>query len=192
MLMVETCKSWLVQDGAERFLVGQGVGGRGRVANKSLKSFCDGSGLVAQSCPTPPSNCSPPAFSVHGILQAKILEWVVIPFSKWSSQHRDQTQVSYTADGLLHWQVALPLSHQASRKTGFLCENSSLPTLAVHGGDEASPFRLRGVFHSNQFHRLLLWKQIKVGEGRHCDKKLATALPTYMDGLWFSVGSSWS
>jgi len=143
MLMVETCKSWLVQDGTERFLVGQGVGGRGWVANKSLKSFCDGSGLVAQSCPTP-SNCSPPGFSVHGILQAKR---VVIPFSKGSSQLRDQTQVSYMADGLLHWQVAsLPLSHQASRKTGFLCENSSLPTLAVHGGDEACPFRLRGCF----------------------------------------------
>ena len=146
MLMVETCKSWLVQDGPERFLVGQGVGGRGRVANKSLKSFCDGSGLVAQSCPTP-SNCSLPGFSVHGILQAKILEWIVIPFSKGSSQLRDQTQVSYTADSLLHWQVAsLPLSHQKSRKTGFLCENSSLPTLAVRGGDEACPFRLRGCF----------------------------------------------
>ena len=40
-------------------------------------------------------NCSPPGFSVHGILQARILEWVVISFSRGSSQPRDQTQVSY-------------------------------------------------------------------------------------------------
>ena len=38
--------------------------------------------LVAQSCPTvcDPMNYSPPDSSVHGILQARILEWVAIPF----------------------------------------------------------------------------------------------------------------
>ena len=35
-------------------------------------------------------DCSPPGSSVHGILQARILEWVAIPFSKGSSQPRDQ------------------------------------------------------------------------------------------------------
>ena len=42
--------------------------------------------LVAQSCPTlcDPMDCSPPG-SVHGILQARILEWVAIPFSRGSS-----------------------------------------------------------------------------------------------------------
>ena len=38
---------------------------------------------------------SPPGSSVHGILQVRILEWVVIPFSKGSSWPRDQIQVSY-------------------------------------------------------------------------------------------------
>ena len=38
---------------------------------------------------------SPPSSSVHGILQARILEWVAISFSKGSSQTRDQTQVSH-------------------------------------------------------------------------------------------------
>ena len=40
--------------------------------------------LVAQSCPTlcNPIDCSLSVFSVHGILQARILEWVAIPFSK--------------------------------------------------------------------------------------------------------------
>ena len=38
---------------------------------------------VAQSCPTPsdPMDCSPPAFSVHGIFQARVLEWGAIAFS---------------------------------------------------------------------------------------------------------------
>ena len=51
---------------------------------------------VAQSCPTlcNPVDYNLPAFSVHGIFQARILEWVVISFSRRSSQHRDWTQVS--------------------------------------------------------------------------------------------------
>ena len=55
--------------------------------------------LVSQSCLTlcDPMDCSPPGFSVHGILQARILESVAIPFSRRSSQTRDQTQVSRIA-----------------------------------------------------------------------------------------------
>ena len=43
--------------------------------------------LVAQSCPTvcDPMDCSPPGPSVNGILQARILEWVVMPSSRGSS-----------------------------------------------------------------------------------------------------------
>ena len=50
-----------------------------------------------QLCPAlcNPMDCSLPDSSFHGILQAKILEWVAIPFSRRSSQHRDQTRVSY-------------------------------------------------------------------------------------------------
>ena len=55
-----------------------------------------GEGEVAQSCLTVcnPMDCSLPGFSVHGILQARILEWVTISFSRGSSQPRDRTQVS--------------------------------------------------------------------------------------------------
>ena len=55
--------------------------------------------LVHQSCLTlcDPTDYSLPGFSVHGILQARILEWIVIPFSKGSSQPRDRTQVSCIA-----------------------------------------------------------------------------------------------
>ena len=52
--------------------------------------------LVTQSCTTfcDPMDCSLPGFTIHGILQARILEWVAIPFSRGSSQPRDQTWVS--------------------------------------------------------------------------------------------------
>ena len=53
--------------------------------------------LVAKLCPTlcDPIDCSPPVSSVHGILQARILERVAIPFSRGSSRCRDQTHISY-------------------------------------------------------------------------------------------------
>ena len=49
-----------------------------------------------QSCPTPcdPMDCSPPDSSVHGTLQARTLEWVVMPSSRESSRPRDQNPVS--------------------------------------------------------------------------------------------------
>jgi len=49
-----------------------------------------------QSCPTlcDPVDCSLPDSSVHRILQAKILEWVAISFSRGSSKPRDQTHIS--------------------------------------------------------------------------------------------------
>ena len=58
--------------------------------------------LVTKSCLTlcDPMDCSPPGFSVHGISQARILEWVAMPSSRASSQPRDQTQVSCPAGGV--------------------------------------------------------------------------------------------
>ena len=53
---------------------------------------------VAQSCPT---LCDPIDYTVHGILQARILEWVAFLFSRGSSQPRDQNQVSHIAGGFL-------------------------------------------------------------------------------------------
>ena len=49
---------------------------------------------VIQLCPT---LCHPMDYTVHGILQARILEWVTFPFSRGCSQPRDRTQVSCTA-----------------------------------------------------------------------------------------------
>ena len=56
---------------------------------------------IAQSCPTlsDPVDCSLPGSSVHEILQARVLEWVAISFSRESSQPRDPNQVSFTEGG---------------------------------------------------------------------------------------------
>ena len=54
---------------------------------------------VAQLCPT---LCKPMDYTVHGILQARILEWVAFPISRGSSQSRDLTQVSHIAGGILY------------------------------------------------------------------------------------------
>ena len=60
--------------------------------------------LVAQSSLTlcKPMDCSPPGSSVYGISQARIMEWVAIPFSGGSSRPRDQNQVSFIAARELH------------------------------------------------------------------------------------------
>ena len=56
--------------------------------------------LVTQLCLIlcNPMDCSLPGSSAHGIFQARILKWVAIPFSRGSSQARDWTQISCTAD----------------------------------------------------------------------------------------------
>ena len=53
---------------------------------------------LLQACSTQsnPMNCNPPGSSVHGILQARILEWVTISSSRGSSQPSDQTHISCT------------------------------------------------------------------------------------------------
>ena len=71
-------------------------------------SLCYATSL--QSCLTlcNPIDCRPLGSSVHGILQARILEWVAMPSSRGSSQPGDQTHVSLC---LLHWQAgSLPLA----------------------------------------------------------------------------------
>ena len=51
---------------------------------------------VTQSCLT---CCKPIDYIIHGILQARILDWVALLFSRGSSQPRDRTQVSHIAGG---------------------------------------------------------------------------------------------
>ena len=85
-----------------------------------------------QSCPTlcDPVNCSPTGSSVHGILQARMLEWIA-KFSRGSSWLRDQTRVSAVL-GISRWALCrlesanwggpLRLHHTADH-----CHSVSLP-----------------------------------------------------------------
>ena len=78
--------------------------------------------LVTQSCPTLCGlmDCSPPSSSVHGTLQARILEWVAMPFCRGSSQPRHWTQVSCIGRWILY-----RLSHQRrSHNTALKLENT--------------------------------------------------------------------
>ena len=63
-------------------------------------------------------DCSPPGSSVHGIPQARILEWVVISSSRASSQPKGQTRISCIGKQILCHQM---LSHQGSPKKGCKC-----------------------------------------------------------------------
>ena len=63
--------------------------------------FAESQLSVAKSCHQifcDPIDCSPPGSSVHGISQARVLEWVAIPFSRGFSQPRDGTLISCIAD----------------------------------------------------------------------------------------------
>ena len=73
------------------------------LSRKTEPEFCIsrgcGGGLVDKLCPIlcDAMDCSLPGSSVHGIFQARILEWFAIYFSRWSSPPRDQTWVSWVA-----------------------------------------------------------------------------------------------
>ena len=79
-----------------------------------LKFFKNGpyQSMRAQSCPTlyDPMDGGLPGSSVRGILQARKLEWVAIPFSRGSSWPRDRTRVSCLAGGFFAAEPPGPLS----------------------------------------------------------------------------------
>ena len=75
----------------------------------SRNTYCLCEVKVAQSYPT---LCAPMDYTVHGLLQARKLEWVAIPFSKGSPQPRDQTQVSHIAGGFFtSWAIREALNY---------------------------------------------------------------------------------
>ena len=85
---------------------------------------------VAESCPT---LCNPMDYTVHGILQGRILERVAFPFSRGSSQPRNWTRVSCIAGGrFISWAIVQFSSVAQSCLT--LCDpmNHSMPGLPVH------------------------------------------------------------
>ena len=93
---------------------------------------------VAQSRPT---LCDPMDYTVHGFLQARILEWVAFPFSRKYLQSRDRTQVSRIADSLqLSDQGVCVQRAKLLQSCPTLCDpmNCSPPDSSVHGILQAS------------------------------------------------------
>ena len=85
---------------------------------------------VTPSCPTlyDPRDCSPGGSSVHGILQARILESVAIPFSRGSSWSRDWTWVSHIAGRFFTIWASKEAHKSESESRSFLSDS-----LRLHG-----------------------------------------------------------
>ena len=95
--------------------------------------------LVTQSCLTlcNTMDCSPPGSPVHGILQARILEWVAILFSRGSFWPSKQTQVSCITHLLSLWDLvsstsAHPTTQAGNRQSPFTLLSPCLPCPINH------------------------------------------------------------
>jgi len=92
-----------------RYVVSVIPGSAVRVFPEEISILIGGGCLVARSCLTlwDPMDCNPPGSSVHGILQARTLEWVAISSSKGSSWPRDRTCLFYIDRQILyHWALS--------------------------------------------------------------------------------------
>ena len=105
-------------------------------------------------------DCNLPGSSVHGILQARILEWVAISYFRGSSWPRDQTQISYTAGRFFTiWATSSVLFSSVAQSCPTPCNpmNRRMPGLPVH--HQLPEFTLESVMSSSHFilcHPLLL------------------------------------
>ena len=111
---------------------------------KGQMSLCDQQSLKYELSGPLQITFSLPGFSVHGILQAKILEWVAILFSRVSSQPRDQTRVSCTAGRF--FTVCQQGSAKLSNNPWYIDGMGSLKGL---NGKGCNIFRLLKDNHSN-------------------------------------------
>ena len=118
---------------------------------------------VAQSCLTlcDPLDCSLPGSSVHGIFQARVLEWVAISFSRGSSQPRDWTRVSCIAgryftiwmnmnvhDSVLFSQIIPPLPSPTEFKSLSFVSVSLLLPYMFYCCYHLSKFRIYALIYS--------------------------------------------
>ena len=142
---------------------------------KKLKVF------FTLSCPNlcNPTDCSPSGSSVHGILQARILEWIAIPFSRGSSWPMEWTQVSCTVGRLFniwatskaHGGVRVKENHREMKTVFFpytVSQEWSIYMASVHsiwGGSRRDAVRLQGKWAVRA--GLQLWEVITQGEQRH-------------------------
>ena len=109
-----------------------------------------------KSCPTlvTPMDCSPPGSSVHGISQARILEWVTISFSRGSPQPRDRTHISCLAGG--YFTAETPKKTETETKVAQSCLTLCDPMDRSLGGAS-----IHGIFQA----RVLEWVAISFFRG---------------------------
>ena len=129
---------------------------------------------VAQSRSTlcDPMNCSPPGSSVHRILQAKVLEWVDISFSRRSFQPRDQTHISC----LVRFFTTEP--PEKPKNTGVDEDLQTLPMrLTLRGQKCFSAFRTRSKHYSHRASEYThFWKKRETRQEKD-------TLPSFLPGV---------
>ena len=113
--------------------------------------------IDAQPCPTlcDPKDWGPPSSSVHGILQARILEWVAVPFSRRFSQPRDQTQVSLMAGiFFIVWVTREALSWQYTDLNAWRAKQLSPLKIPKEKRRTALQFPWHMLTHEQRYHTL--------------------------------------
>ena len=127
---------------------------------------------VAQLCLT---LCDPMNYIVHGILQARILEWVVVPFSRGSSQPKDQTQVSRTTGRFfISWttrealNIVFDIDIEVAQSCLTLCDpmDCSLPGSSVHGIFQARVLEWVAISFSRRSSQPRDWTWVSCTVGR--------------------------
>ena len=119
-----------------------GVVAKGSSFGLALRSWKKVKVLLTQSCLTlcDPMDRSPPGSSVHGVLQAKILEWIAISFSRGSYWPRDRTWVSCIAGRLFTvWATREALRSWAGPENSWLYNNPQIYSTAIDGASGKEP-----------------------------------------------------
>ena len=130
--------------------------------------------LVAQLCPTlcDPMDCSLPGSSVHGILQARILEWVAYPFSRGSSWPRNWAGVSSIAGRFFNSgatrEAPVKCESEVAQSCPSLCDpmDCSLPHSSIHGIFQARVLEWVAISFSRGSSRPRDWTQVSRIVGR--------------------------
>ena len=97
---------------------------------------------VAQSCPT---LCDPMDYTVHGILLARILDWVAFPFSRGYPEPRNRTQVSWIAGGFCSNSCPLSQWCHPAISSSVIPLSSCLQSFPTSGSFPMSQFFPTGV-----------------------------------------------
>ena len=92
--------------------------------------------VMSKSCD--PMDCSPPGSSIHGILQARILEWVATPSSRGSSRPRDGTCTSYVSAGAAG---SLPLAPPSCNSAQMPAHDRMFLSSGISGEGNGKPLQ---------------------------------------------------